>query len=65
MANWTRATTFKRVIEVVSEELGFGEDQKAALMVSPDTILDGMTAAELIDILKSAVMREAISGIRV
>jgi hypothetical protein len=56
MANWTKATLLKRLAVAVTET----EDGAASLIDDPHPVLGEVLAADIIEQLKSEVVREAM-----
>jgi len=63
MASWTRATLLRRLAEAVADELNRGRDPELRVGISDvldGDALEGMSAAELVDLVKRAVLWEAM-----
>lgn len=55
MANWTRSTLLKRFVEVVADEFDVPADD-----VLSGEALENISGRELLEVLKAAVIREAM-----
>lgn len=57
MAHWTTATLLDRLLETLSSEVNH---EKAEILVDPDATIGGLTAADVVVMLKDRVLMESM-----